>query len=237
MPEAEQRVRDALQAEGFRRSHRDRCQGHHEAEDRQGDGRLSHPQVPAIRRWPEEAMKLEPRIGAMLPCNVILRSVDGATGGKRRRSRRRRCRRWTTPELTRIRRRGARHAGARRRRGLEENGEVLEGGSHHGFAAVLATGRGSSARRPDIEISFTQPLSGSTFFGRQGPRGVDASRSRPGGGSPTPASFRKGFGQAFRAGEPVGKHGGCVIARQKEEGRALLGQTGRQWESCPPCRD
>ena len=27
-----------------------------------------------------EAMGLEPRIGAMLPCNVILRSVEGGAG-------------------------------------------------------------------------------------------------------------------------------------------------------------
>ena len=76
--EAESRVREALSDNGFgvlteidvRRTMKQKL-------DADMDGYLILGACNPKMAW--EAMRLEPRVGALLPCNVILRSVEGGT--------------------------------------------------------------------------------------------------------------------------------------------------------------
>ncbi len=78
MPEAERRVREALGAEGFGvLTEIDVKATMKQKLDEDIDDYLILGACNPKMAW--EAMNLEPRIGAMLPCNVILRSVDGGT--------------------------------------------------------------------------------------------------------------------------------------------------------------
>lgn len=76
--DAERRVREALQAEGFGVLTEIDVQATMKKKiDADMDGYLILGACNPKMAW--EAIGLEPRIGAMLPCNVILRSVDGGT--------------------------------------------------------------------------------------------------------------------------------------------------------------
>jgi len=78
MPEAERRVREAFGAEGFGvLTEIDVKATMKQKLDEDIDDYLILGACNPKMAW--EAMNLEPRIGAMLPCNVILRSVDGGT--------------------------------------------------------------------------------------------------------------------------------------------------------------
>lgn len=76
LEDADRRVRDALDAEGFgvlteidvRATMKKKL-------DEDMDGYLILGACNPEMAW--KAMEIEPRIGAMLPCNVILRSVEG----------------------------------------------------------------------------------------------------------------------------------------------------------------
>ena len=76
--EADRRVREALTAEGFGvLTEIDVKATMKKKIDADMDGYLILGACNPKMAW--EAIGLEPRIGAMLPCNVILRSVDGGT--------------------------------------------------------------------------------------------------------------------------------------------------------------
>jgi uncharacterized protein (DUF302 family) len=76
--EAGRRVREALTAEGFGvLTEIDVKATMKKKIDADMDGYLILGACNPKMAW--EAIGLEPRIGAMLPCNVILRSVDGGT--------------------------------------------------------------------------------------------------------------------------------------------------------------
>lgn len=76
--EADRRVREALTAEGFGvLTEIDVKATMKKKIDADMDGYLILGACNPKMAW--EAICLEPRIGAMLPCNVILRSVDGGT--------------------------------------------------------------------------------------------------------------------------------------------------------------
>lgn len=76
--EADRRVREALTAEGFGvLTEIDVKATMKKKIDAEMDGYLILGACNPKMAW--EAIGLEPRIGAMLPCNVILRSVDGGT--------------------------------------------------------------------------------------------------------------------------------------------------------------
>ena len=76
--EADRRVREALTAEGFGvLTEIDVKATMKKKIDADMDGYLILGACNPRMAW--EAIGLEPRIGAMLPCNVILRSVDGGT--------------------------------------------------------------------------------------------------------------------------------------------------------------
>ena len=76
--DAERRVRETLQAEGFGVLTEIDVQATMKKKiDADMDGYLILGACNPKMAW--EAIGLEPRIGAMLPCNVILRSVDGGT--------------------------------------------------------------------------------------------------------------------------------------------------------------
>jgi uncharacterized protein (DUF302 family) len=78
LADAEQRVREALTAEGFGvLTEIDVKATMKKKIDADMDGYLILGACNPKMAW--EAIGLEPRIGAMLPCNVILRSVDGGT--------------------------------------------------------------------------------------------------------------------------------------------------------------
>ena len=78
LADAEQRVREALTAEGFGvLTEIDVKTTMKKKIDADMDGYLILGACNPKMAW--EAIGLEPRIGAMLPCNVILRSVDGGT--------------------------------------------------------------------------------------------------------------------------------------------------------------
>ena len=76
--EADRRVREALTAEGFGvLTEIDVKATMKKKIDADMDGYLILGACNPKMAW--EAIGLEPRIGAMLPCNVILRSVEGGT--------------------------------------------------------------------------------------------------------------------------------------------------------------
>ncbi|MCR9073566.1 MAG: DUF302 domain-containing protein [Alphaproteobacteria bacterium] len=76
--EADRRVREALTAEGFGvLTEIDVKATMKKKIDADMDGYVILGACNPKMAW--EAIDLEPRIGAMLPCNVILRSVDGGT--------------------------------------------------------------------------------------------------------------------------------------------------------------
>ncbi|MBY6203211.1 DUF302 domain-containing protein [Maritalea mobilis] len=76
--EADRRVREALTAEGFGvLTEIDVKATMKKKIDADMDGYLILGACNPKMAW--ETIGLEPRIGAMLPCNVILRSVDGGT--------------------------------------------------------------------------------------------------------------------------------------------------------------
>jgi uncharacterized protein (DUF302 family) len=76
--EADRRVREALTAEGFGvLTEIDVKATMKKKIDADMDGYVILGACNPKMAW--EAIGLEPRIGAMLPCNVILRSVDGGT--------------------------------------------------------------------------------------------------------------------------------------------------------------
>jgi uncharacterized protein (DUF302 family) len=76
--EADRRVREALTAEGFGvLTEIDVKATMKKKIDADMDGYVILGACNPKMAW--EAIHLEPRIGAMLPCNVILRSVDGGT--------------------------------------------------------------------------------------------------------------------------------------------------------------
>jgi uncharacterized protein (DUF302 family) len=76
--EADRRVREALTAEGFGvLTEIDVKATMKKKIDADMDGYLILGACNPKMAW--EAIGFEPRIGAMLPCNVILRSVDGGT--------------------------------------------------------------------------------------------------------------------------------------------------------------
>ncbi|RBI83455.1 hypothetical protein DRV85_15440 [Rhodosalinus halophilus] len=76
--EADRRVREALTSEGFGvLTEIDVKATMKKKIDADMDGYLILGACNPKMAW--EAIGLEPRIGAMLPCNVILRSVDGGT--------------------------------------------------------------------------------------------------------------------------------------------------------------
>lgn len=78
LEEADRRVREALTAEGFGvLTEIDVKATMKKKIDADMDGYLILGACNPKMAW--EAIGLEPRIGAMLPCNVILRSVDGGT--------------------------------------------------------------------------------------------------------------------------------------------------------------
>jgi len=78
LEEAERRVREALTTEGFGvLTEIDVKATMKKKIDADMDGYLILGACNPQMAW--EAIGLEPRIGAMLPCNVILRSVDGGT--------------------------------------------------------------------------------------------------------------------------------------------------------------
>jgi uncharacterized protein (DUF302 family) len=78
LADAEERVREALTAEGFGvLTEIDVKATMKKKIDADMDGYLILGACNPKMAW--EAIGLEPRIGAMLPCNVILRSVDGGT--------------------------------------------------------------------------------------------------------------------------------------------------------------
>ena len=78
LADAEQRIREALTAEGFGvLTEIDVKATMKKKIDADMDGYLILGACNPKMAW--EAIGLEPRIGAMLPCNVILRSVDGGT--------------------------------------------------------------------------------------------------------------------------------------------------------------
>ena len=78
LEDAERRVRDALSAEGFGvLTEIDVKATMKKKIDKDMDGYLILGACNPKMAW--EAIGLEPRIGAMLPCNVILRSVEGGT--------------------------------------------------------------------------------------------------------------------------------------------------------------
>jgi uncharacterized protein (DUF302 family) len=78
LPEAERRVREALKAEGFGvLTEIDVKTTMKQKIDAEMDGYLILGACNPKLAW--EAIGLEPRIGAMLPCNVILRAVEGGT--------------------------------------------------------------------------------------------------------------------------------------------------------------
>ncbi|GAA5064886.1 DUF302 domain-containing protein [Roseibacterium beibuensis] len=78
LEEAERRVREALTTEGFGvLTEIDVKATMKKKIDADMDGYLILGACNPRMAW--EAIGLEPRIGAMLPCNVILRSVDGGT--------------------------------------------------------------------------------------------------------------------------------------------------------------
>jgi len=78
LADAEQRVREALTAEGFGvLTEIDVKATMKKKIDADMDGYLILGACNPKMAW--EAIGLEARIGAMLPCNVILRSVDGGT--------------------------------------------------------------------------------------------------------------------------------------------------------------
>ncbi|MDZ7711369.1 MAG: DUF302 domain-containing protein [Roseovarius sp.] len=76
--DADTRMREALKAKGFGvLTEIDVQKTMKQKIDRDMDGYRILGACNPDMAW--EAMGLEPRIGAMLPCNVILRSVDGGT--------------------------------------------------------------------------------------------------------------------------------------------------------------
>lgn len=78
LADAEQRVRDALAAEGFGvLTEIDVKATMKKKLDTDMEGYTILGACNPRMAW--EAIGLEPRIGAMLPCNVILRSVEGGT--------------------------------------------------------------------------------------------------------------------------------------------------------------
>ncbi len=78
LADAEERIREALAAEGFGvLTEIDVKATMKKKIDADMDGYLILGACNPKMAW--EAIGLEPRIGAMLPCNVILRSVDGGT--------------------------------------------------------------------------------------------------------------------------------------------------------------
>ena len=78
LEEADRRVREALTSEGFGvLTEIDVKATMKKKIDADMDGYLILGACNPKMAW--EAIGLEPRIGAMLPCNVILRSVDGGT--------------------------------------------------------------------------------------------------------------------------------------------------------------
>lgn len=78
LEEADTRVRAALQAAGFGVLTEIDVQSTMKQKlDADMDGYLILGACNPKMAW--EALGIEPRIGAMLPCNVILRSVDGGT--------------------------------------------------------------------------------------------------------------------------------------------------------------
>ena len=78
LEEADKRVREALSAEGFGvLTEIDVKATMKKKIDADMDGYLILGACNPKMAW--EAMAHEPRIGAMLPCNVILRSVEGGT--------------------------------------------------------------------------------------------------------------------------------------------------------------
>lgn len=78
LPEAERRVRRALEAEGFGvLTEIDVKATMKQKLDAEMDGYKILGACNPKMAW--EAIEIEPFIGAMLPCNVILRSVDGGT--------------------------------------------------------------------------------------------------------------------------------------------------------------
>lgn len=78
LEEADQRVREALKNEGFGvLTEIDVKATMKKKIDAEMDGYLILGACNPKMAW--EAIGLEPRVGAMLPCNVILRSVDGGT--------------------------------------------------------------------------------------------------------------------------------------------------------------
>jgi uncharacterized protein (DUF302 family) len=78
LADAEQRVRDALTAEGFGVLTEIDVQATMKKKiDADMDGYRILGACNPKMAW--EAIGIEPRIGAMLPCNVILRSVEGGT--------------------------------------------------------------------------------------------------------------------------------------------------------------
>ena len=78
LEDADGRVREALKAEGFGvLTEIDVKATMKQKIDEDMDGYLILGACNPKMAW--KAMELEPRIGAMLPCNVILRSVDGGT--------------------------------------------------------------------------------------------------------------------------------------------------------------
>ncbi|WMS44427.1 DUF302 domain-containing protein [Acuticoccus sp. MNP-M23] len=78
LEDADGRVREALKAEGFGvLTEIDVKATMKQKIDEDMDGYLILGACNAKMAW--KAMELEPRIGAMLPCNVILRSVNGGT--------------------------------------------------------------------------------------------------------------------------------------------------------------
>jgi uncharacterized protein (DUF302 family) len=78
LPEADRRVRAALGAEGFGILTEIDVQATMKAKlDREMDGYVILGACSPKMAW--EAIGMEPRIGAMLPCNVILRSVAEGT--------------------------------------------------------------------------------------------------------------------------------------------------------------
>ena len=76
--DADTRVREALKAKGFGvLTEIDVQETMKQKIDRDMDGYRILGACNPNMAW--EAIGLEPRVGAMLPCNVILRSVDGGT--------------------------------------------------------------------------------------------------------------------------------------------------------------